>query len=182
MTRTSVDDAPPAKVRSAGARLRAALVRHATGELAIYGTVLVAGLVVIERRYVADAAPLALAVAQGVAVIWAAHVFAATVAHSALGDRHREPVRAALAHALQASSGLILAALAPLALLGLGAMGVVAAADALLAALGSSALALAALGYVALARAGARVRVRIGGALLIAAVGLTLVVLKAVVH
>ena len=63
-----------------------------------------------------------IAVVKGIAVIWAAHVFAATVAHTSRLTE-RESVGTALRHALIASTGLILASAGPLAILQLGVAG-----------------------------------------------------------
>jgi hypothetical protein len=160
----------------------AALAARATGEPAIYGTVLVAGLVVVEGEYLKSTATLASAVVQGVLVTWAAHVFAATVSHAAGLGAEREPVRAALGHALAASSGLLLAAAVLAGLLALGAIGAIPPGASVVGALSWTAVALTGIGYVALGRTALRPWRRAAGSVVTAAVGLGLVALKAAAH
>ncbi|MGN7799429.1 hypothetical protein [Leifsonia sp. 22587] len=140
------------------------------------------GLIVIEGVYITKPAELVRTVSLGMLVVWAAHVFAATVAHAGGTGASREPLRAALGHALLASLGLLIASVVPLVLLWLGVAGVV---DAIPAVIGTqvwAAFALAALGYVSLARAGLSPPRRLWGAVITALVGLALVALKVVVH
>ncbi len=151
-------------------------------EQAVYGVLLVSGMIVVSGSHGATSWQVLVTVVVTVVVFWSAHVYAGTVAHHGLehdrvvglGDAFREAVRD--------SWGLLLSALIPCALLLLGTTRVVPDEAAIWAALWTGVGVLAVLGYVAFLRRGAPMWVRLLGALTTSAFGLVLMLLKSLVH
>ena len=153
-------------------------------EPAIYGVILVAGLVVIVE---AEALWLVLVkVLATLMVFWIAHIYAAVVSH--LGDADDEGATAfkrlvtAVRHAFTQSWGMLLAGLIPAAVLVLGVLRVLNHQQAIWGALWLAVGVLAVLGWVGVAAwstAGSR---RLLGAALTALLGVALIALKVFVH
>lgn len=155
-------------------------------EASIYGMILVSGLLVIVSNSPGTAAHEALIkVMATVGVFWLAHVYSATVAH--LGDQHRDTdatirIPRAIGHAMNDSWGMLIAALVPLFVLGLGVLGLITAELAIWVTLWLDVLILGVLGYLGVASWHQKQWVRLLGALTTAALGVGLIILKALIH
>ena len=151
-------------------------------EQAVYGVILVSGMIVVSGINDSTAWQVFWTVAVTVIVFWLAHVYAGTVAHHGLDHGRllgiRESFRASLAH----SWGLLASALIPSLILLFGATQAVPDDVAIWLALWTGVLVLAVLGYVAFARRGAPWPLRVLGGLTTAAFGLVLMLLKAIIH
>ncbi len=153
-------------------------------EPAIYGVILVAGLVVI-----VEAEELWLVLVKAfatLAVFWIAHIYASVVSH--LGDRVPEDVgpveriegavRLAFAH----SWGMMLAAVIPVTVLFLGVLGVLNYQQAIWGTLWMSVGVLAVLGWVGVAAWSSALSRKWLGAAFTATLGVVLIALKVFVH
>jgi hypothetical protein len=158
------------------------LVDQLASEEGIYGVILVAGMIVVSGAEETQAWPLFVTVVSTVAVFWAAHIYAGTVAYSRTADSHPLRVSIALAHAVSRTWGLLVSALIPASLLLLGATQVVPDRAAIWLALWTGVAVLAVLGYHAFSRQGASWHVRLLGALGTAAFGILMILLKAALH
>src|SRR5690606_958818 len=104
--------------------LSRSVVRRMVSEPAIYGVVLVAGLVVIIGNSADASWDVLVKVLATLVVFWIAHVYAAVVAH--LGDTYddtvpgRDRLVAAIRDSLSHSWGMLLAGVIPLVVLTLG--------------------------------------------------------------
>lgn len=147
-------------------------------EQAIYGVLVVSGVIVASGGHGGTSVVVLVTVAVTVLVFWIAHVYAGTLAR--YGDAHglREAIRRALHH----SWGMLVAALVPSLVLALGALGVLEETVSLWVALWVGVGVLAVLGYGAVARRGAPVLVRVGAAAGTALLGVLMMALKAFVH
>ncbi|HKP08967.1 MAG TPA: hypothetical protein VJU58_17090 [Microbacterium sp.] len=148
-------------------------------EEAIYGLILVSGMIVVSARGTSWEALVTVAVT--VVVFFAAHVFAGTLGRLAATDGHAG-LRASLEASARQSSGMLLASVPPLIILLLGATRVVEDATALWIALIANTVMLGALGWIAVARWSTHWFPRILSALITAAFGGVLILLKAVIH
>lgn len=162
-------------------------IRGLLSESAIYGVVTVSGLLVIVANQSESGTTEALVkVVATVLVFWLAHVYAGTVAH--LGDPHddAEPssvrLGRALRHSLAHSGGMLLVTLVPAIMLTLGALGLVSHDAAIWGTLWLDVALLAVLGYFGVAGWTSRLWPRLVGALLTAALGVVLILLKAWIH
>lgn len=153
-------------------------------EPAIYGVILVAGLVVI-----VEAEALWLVLVKALAtlmVFWIAHIYAGVV--SRLGDADEESATAferlatAVRHAFTQSWGMLLAGLIPAAVLVLGVLKVLNHQQAIWGALWLAVGVLAVLGWVGVAAWSAAASRRLLGATLTALLGVALIALKVFVH
>lgn len=151
-------------------------------EQAVYGVLLVSGMIVVTGRYGSTSWQVLLTVVVTVLVFWSAHVYAGTVARHGSSDDHPVPLRESLRLAVQDSWGLLLSALVPCAILLLGTLRVVPDAAAMWAALWAGIVILGVLGYLAFRRRGSAWWVRVLGAITTAAFGLVLAGLKAFIH
>jgi len=109
-------------------------------------------------------------------VFWLAHVYAHTIA----GHGAMKSVRAALAHALETSSGMLIAAIPSTIVLLLGVVGLLP--DAADWSLVLAVVVLGVLGWQSFVERGSGVGGRIVGAVVSALLGLALMILKVVVH
>lgn len=161
-------------------RLRPEVEGILRSEEAIYGLILVSGMIVVSYGLVGTSFNAFLTVAVTVVVFFAAHVFAGTLARLAASDGAAgvwPSLRAASRH----SAGMLLAALPPLVLLLLGTTRVIDDDTAIWAALVLDALLLAVLGWLIVARWTTRFWPRLLAAVITAGFGLVLVALKAFV-
>ncbi len=153
----------------------------ATAE-AIYGTILVAGLIVAATNDSKTSWEDLLTVVGTVVVFWAAHVYAGAVAN--FGAKREPPV--GLGHALgesfEHSWGLLTASLFPTFFLVLGAAGLVVDQVAVMLALWSCVAILAGLAYSAFSERGSTILVRLVGVSATAGFGVAVIVLYAIVH
>lgn len=158
-------------------------------EAAVYGVILVSGLILVTGQYADASWDVFLRTLGTVLVFWAAHVYAGTVAHlgdgtEGLPDREKFKVGfgSALLGAIKHSTGLLVAALIPSLVLLLGAAGVLSDNDAIWGALWIDTLLLGILGYIGVARWATGIRWRLLGALCTALFGIIIVALKVLIH
>lgn len=158
------------------------LLDHLASEEGVYGVILVSGMIVVSGSEQTQAWPLFVTVVSTVAVFWAAHVYAGTVAYFRTADGERHHVATAVAHAVSRTWGLLVSALIPASLLLLGATQAVPDSAAIWLALWAGVVVLGALGYYAFSRRGSPWTVRVLGSLGTAAFGILMIVLKATLH
>ncbi|QDO89804.1 hypothetical protein FNH13_16895 [Ornithinimicrobium ciconiae] len=183
-----MDDHGGRQARVGGARAGpfTAQSLRAVNEPAIYGVVLVAGLVVIVSDSAAASWAVLAKVLATLVVFWLAHVYAGVVAH--LGDRqdHGVPVRTRLAasvrHAVAHSWGMLLAGLVPTLLLVMGVLGLVSDRTAIWGTLWAAVGVLGGLGWLGVASWSPRPSRWLLGAVVTSVLGLVLIGLKALVH
>jgi hypothetical protein len=155
-------------------------------ESAVYGVILVAGLVVIVSDAAQASWDVLVKVLATVVVFWAAHIYAGTVAHLsdhpgsdlAIAQRLRHAAR----HALDHSWGMLVAALLPVTVLLLGVANVVADRVAIWGTLWLAVVVLGALGYLKVASWTGKRWVRFASASVTSVLGLVLIGLKILVH
>ncbi|PRB09332.1 hypothetical protein CQ042_19530 [Microbacterium sp. MYb62] len=155
-------------------------------EAAVYGTILVSGLVAVSSAHGETSLVVLVTVAVTVLVFWGAHVYAGTVARVGDSDEREGGevvgVRKAFAASVKHSLGMLSSALVPAVFLLAGTTRVIPDGLANDLALWSGVVILAFLGYVAFLRRGSSPLTRILGALGTASFGIVFVVLKALVH
>lgn len=153
-------------------------------ETAVYGTLLVSGLIAVSSLHGEKSARVLITMAVTVIVFWGAHVFAGTVAR--LGDPQSDirqmHIGLALRESLTHSLGMLGSAAIPALVLLAGTTRIIPDDSANEVALWSGVVILAILGYIAFLRRGSPMIVRIAGALVTASFGFVFVVLKAWVH
>lgn len=153
-------------------------------EAAVYGTILVSGLIALASYAGETSIHVLIKVGVTVVVFWGAHVYAGTVAR--MGERAGPEARAQLGQAfrgsLRHSLGMLTSAGLPALILVFGTTRIIPDEIANDIALWSGVVILAFLGYVAFLRRGSSHLVRIAGALATASFGLAFVVMKALIH
>lgn len=162
-------------------RLHMQIAHTLMTEEAIYGIILVSGMIVVSESVSLDSLRAFFTVLGTVLVFWAAHVYAGTLArfgHEVGGGN----LRFALSNALRHSSGMLIAAVAPLVILLLGGLRMIDDEVAMWTALGVDTLILAVLGFMGVARWSRNPWLRAGSALITAAFGVIVVLLKVFVH
>lgn len=165
--------------------------RRLVNESAIYGVVLVAGLVVIIGTKVEGSWAVLVKVLATLGVFWASHVYAGIIAnlsepHLAPGEdlESRDPHRlgVAIRRSLDHSWGMLLAGVIPLVVLSLGVLKLLSDNHAIWGTLWTSVAVLAVLGWVGVTAWTKRPSRGLVGALVTSLLGLALVALKALVH
>jgi hypothetical protein len=159
------------------------LVVRTSGSAAhgVYGLVLATSVIAVSSGYDAsDAGRVAMAVLVTAVVFWLAHVYAAVVGGGVSDEQ--TATRAAVAAAPQHHWSLVEVTIPLVLVLGLGAVGVVPDRAAIVAATVVALVELAATGAYGAIRRGAGARGIIGSGAMTLALGLTIVMLKAVVH
>ncbi|WP_313811265.1 hypothetical protein [Glutamicibacter sp.] len=151
-------------------------------EAAVYGTILVSGLIALSAVHGESSVIALVTVVVTVLVFWAAHVYAGTVAElGAQGEAHIS-VGTALRRSLKHSFGMLTSAAIPVLILLLGTTRLIPDDVANEIALWSGTVILAFLGYVAFLRRGSPIWARALGALTTASFGIVFIILKAWVH
>lgn len=150
-------------------------------EEAIYGLILVSGLIVVSNNLAGTSLNALLTVIVTVLVFFAAHVYAGTISRLA-AERGDGKLRASLIAALHHSEGMLLVSLAPVVILLLGVLRVIDDEVAIWGALTIDTLILGVLGWFAVARWTPRLWPRLGSALLTAAFGGVIILLKSLIH
>ena len=150
-------------------------------EEAIYGLILVSGMIVVSGTNSGTALNAFTTVAVTVAVFFAAHVYAGTLGRLAATDGHAG-LGASLRASLHQSGGMLLASVAPLIVLLLGATRVIDDTTAMWTALIVDTVILGILGWIAVARWSTHWLPRILSALLTAGFGGILIAIKAVIN
>lgn len=165
-----------------GARV-SGLARSVVSESAVYGVILVSAMVIVTGQDSEASLDVFLKVLGTVIVFWIAHVFADVVAGygASAADESVSP-RRLVAHGVRHSWGLLAAALLPLSMILLGAVGVLSDDAAVWTALWLDVVLLGGLGYLAVARRTGRHAPRLVGALLTAALGVAIMALKVFIH
>ena len=150
-------------------------------EEAIYGLILVSGMIVVSYDLTGTSISALVTVVVTVIVFFAAHVYSGTLARLAETDGKAglpESLRGAVYHSL----GMLLVSLAPIAVLLLGVTRAVDDDVAVWFALIIDAVALGILGWLAVAKWTRHFWLRLGSALLTAAFGGVIILLKAFIH
>jgi hypothetical protein len=163
---------PPA--RMPGARL--------VTEESIYGNLLVSGMIVVQRAHEATSWGTFVGVAGTVVVVWAAHLYAGTVARYSEGRGDETTLGNALRRSFRNSLGFLIAASLPAVVLLLGALQAVSDELAVAIALWLGVLILGVIGYEAALVRGASLGMRVFGCLSTATFGILMIVLEAVLH
>lgn len=177
-----------------------AIRRELVSESAIYGLILVSALLIVVSRGDQSSWDTFLKVSGTVVVFWVAHVFAHVVAqlsasgirgeHAGSGTAFDEAsearevadFRAALRHALANSAGLLLAAIVPLAIIFAGVLKLISGDIATWAALWVDVALLGLLGYFGSAGWTKRTSLRIAASTVTALFGVSIMLLKALIH
>lgn len=150
-------------------------------EEAVYGLILVTGMIVVSNSLVGTSINALITVVVTVIVFFAAHVYAGTVAHLATEQGHGN-VLVSLRAAAWRSAGMLLASVIPVIILLLGVSHAIDDDAAIWAALIVDTLMLGILGWLAVARWTTRFWLRLASALITASFGAVLALLKAFVH
>jgi hypothetical protein len=149
-------------------------------EEAIYGLILVSGMIVVSGTTVGTSIDALITVVVTVVIFFAAHVYAGTLSRMA-ESRGSSGLRASLGAASLQSSGLLVASIVPLAILALGTTDVIDDNRALWTALIANTALLAAFGWIAVARWSSHWTARVLGALITASFGGALILLKGLI-
>ncbi|QAY61207.1 hypothetical protein ET475_15280 [Microbacterium protaetiae] len=149
-------------------------------EEAVYGLILVAGMVLIGSERADEAWETMVTVLVTVLVFFAAHVYAGTLSRMAGGKGSSIPT--ALGGAVRHSIGLLVVAVPPLAVLVVGASGVITPDAAVWLALIITAVLLIVDGWLMAAARTSSFWVRLLGAAISGAFGAVLIVLKVLIH
>jgi len=149
-------------------------------EEAVYGLILVAGMIIVGSENSDEAWDTMLTVLVTVLVFFAAHVYAGTL--SRLADGRSSTIPRSLWGAARHSVGLLVVAVPPLAVLMLGATGVVEPETAVWFALAITALLLIIDGWLMVAAHSASFWTRVLGAAISGAFGIVLILLKVLIH
>jgi hypothetical protein len=155
--------------------------RIITSEEAIYGLILVSGMIVATASAGGTSLDAFVTVVITVIVFFAAHVYAGTLGRLA-ATNGQSGVRDSLAATARHSSGMLIASVPALIILLLGATRAIDDSAAMWSALIADAVVLGALGWMAVARWSTHWLPRILSALTTAAFGGVLVLLKAIIH
>lgn len=151
-------------------------------EQSVYGIVLVSGLLLLADEKSENSWNSFFLVVATVLIFWAAHVFAAFVAHPRFLSGDHSSLGTILGHALRQERGLLVAALIPCGILLLGSTGLLDDQTAIELALWSGVGILAVLGYVAFSRAGYGWVGRVVGTVITMSFGIMLIIAKALFH
>jgi hypothetical protein len=151
-------------------------------EESVYGVILVSGMIVVSGGHGASAWNVFWTVIGTVLVFWAAHLYAGTVAHHGLDHDRVVGLREAFRGSFRRSLGLLASALPPSFILLLGATEAIPDTLAMWTALWVGVLVLAVLGFIAFRRRGASLAMQVVGALVTAAFGIAMIVMKALIH
>ncbi|MCP2637863.1 hypothetical protein K0817_015020 [Microbacterium sp. HD4P20] len=162
-------------------RLTPRLTRLLKSEEAVYGLILVSGMIVVSGSLVGTSVNALVTTAVTVLVFYLAHVYAGTLGRLAMTDG-----KAGLGESLLASArhslGLLVASVPPLLVLLSGTTDVIDDTLAIWLALIVNTVMLGALGWIAVAAWSTHWTSRLLGGLITAAFGGILIVLKAVIH
>lgn len=156
--------------------------RSLLSESAVYGVILVSSLIIVTGEKSDASVEVLLRVLGTVIVFWIAHVFAAFIADIGGSAASGDSAWSILQHGVQHSMGLLVAALVPLAVIFLGALGILSHDTAVWTALWVDVGLLAFLGFIAVARRTKLWLPRLGGAAGAALLGIAIMALKAFIH
>ena len=176
MTDTSKKSGP-----DAAALLRGMRTGFVTEE-AVYGVVLVSGMIVVAGGYDKTSLQTFFSVIGTVIVFWAVHIYAGTVAGHGVVEGDTTTLAAAFHRSVRRSLGFLLSALLPCFVLLLGALQIVDDTWAKWTAMWLGVVILGVLGFSAFTVRRSSWPVRIAGTLGTAAFGLAMIALKAIIH
>lgn len=155
--------------------------RILTSEEAIYGLILVSGMIVATASAGGTPWDAFVTVVVTVIIFFAAHVYAGTLGRLAM-TRGEAGMGSSVAAAARHSSGMLVASVPPLVILLLGSTHLIDDSNAMWFALIVNTVVLGVLGWVAVASWNRHWAARVIGALMTAAFGGLLILLKAVIH
>ncbi|MBK4348322.1 hypothetical protein [Lacisediminihabitans changchengi] len=148
---------------------------------AVYGLILYSALLVVLVDD-HDALETFFISSGTIVVFWAAHVYAGTIATHRGPDGEPQSMRSAFRHTISHVSGMLYAAVLPAIIVLLSAFGVLSIENAVDDALDLVVLLLAVLGYFSFAQRGAKIIVRILGAIGTGLFGVLIIILNVIVH
>lgn len=151
-------------------------------EGAIYGNILVSGMIIVAGSHGGTAATVLFTVVGTVLVFWAAHVYAGTLSVHGGDEGLEGSLWFSFRLALRRSFGMLIAALLPSLVLLAGTLKIVDDQVALWLALWLGVVILSIIGYIIYARRGSTWPVRLLGALGSASFGIVMILLKAFIH
>lgn len=151
-------------------------------EESVYGTLLVSGMIVASGSHGATSWETFLSVLGTVIVFWVAHVYAGTVATHGVVPGNEARLSAAFRKSVRRSLGFLTSALLPSLVLLIGALRIIPDGVAIWVALWLGVVILGALGYSAFTLRGSGWTMRIVGCLGTAALGVAMILLKALIH
>lgn len=151
-------------------------------EEAVYGVVLVSGMIVVSGGYGSTSLQTFFSVIGTVIVFWAVHIYAGTVAGHGVVEGDTTTLAVSFHRSVRRSLGFLFSALPPCFVLLLGALRIVDDSSAKWVALWLGVAILAVLGFSAFTVRRSPWPVRIAGALGTAAFGLAMIALKAIIH
>ncbi|WP_431779680.1 hypothetical protein [Microbacterium aurantiacum] len=157
------------------------LARVLMSEEAIYGLILVSGMIVVSGSVIGTSVNAFLTVAVTVVVFYIAHVYAGTLGRLAATDG-RSGMRRSLRAAARQSAGMLVASAGPLVVLLLGVTEVIDDTFAIWTALVMCAVILGILGWLAVARWTHHWYTRLLSATITAGFGGAIILLKAIIH
>lgn len=147
----------------------------------IYGTIIVAAVIVAADEDDSDLEIFALALAT-IVMVWVAHVLSEVIAGDHAVTNPPTPFRTVLAHAMVHSSGLLVSAVLPLLFLLVGGLGGFTEHFAYYGSLGAAVVVLAVLGWLVFAHRGNAWPIRVAGAAGTALLGAVVIILKSLIH
>ncbi len=157
-----------------------ALVTSAEG---VYGLIVVAGVIVVSSDLKdTTTGDVVLSAATTLLVFFVAHVYASSLSWMTTVHGDGQGLRAAVRHGLAESAGMLLVGVLPVLVLCLGAVGLLRVTDAVWLALAVDVLLLCLLGWFIAAIRTPQIWIRLTSALITAAFGGALILLKAAVH
>ncbi|MCC2030588.1 hypothetical protein [Microbacterium allomyrinae] len=157
------------------------VARILVSEEAVYGLILVSGMIVVSRSLDSTSASALVTVGVTVFVFYIAHVYAGTLGRLAATDG-KAGLRASLVASARHSFGMIAVSIVPLFILLLGTTNLIDDTSAMWAALIVNTVLLGVLGWIAVARWSTHWIPRLLSALVTAAFGGVLILLKAFIH
>lgn len=157
------------------------LARVLMSEEAIYGLILVSGMIVVSGSLIGTSVNAFLTVAVTVIVFYIAHVYAGALGRLAATDG-RAGLRRSIRAAARQSSGMLLASTGPLVVLLLGVTEVIDDTFAIWTALIMCAVILGLLGWLAVAKWTHHWYTRLLSAAITAGFGAVIILLKAIIH
>lgn len=158
------------------------LRRNFVSESAIYGLLLVSAMLIVVARGEQSSWETFIKVGTTVVVFWVAHVFAHVIAQLSEAGPAAGALRRAVRHAVAHSSGILFAAILPLGIVLLGVLGFISGDTATWTALWIDVALLGLLGYFGTGGWTRRRSIRIAAGGLTALLGLSIMLLKALIH
>lgn len=147
----------------------------------VYGLIVISGIVVVSRNFTARSIDGLLVVLGTLLVLFVAHAYALTIAELAPG-RRGVTLREAIRRGVTESAGMLVVGIVPAAVLLLGVLGLLRPADAVWLALLVDVALLGLLGWGIAAARTPNGWARLGGAVVTAALGGFIILLKVLIH